>query len=212
MASIGSVAYGRRAVLPWAVLAAALGCAESKPPSAPARDTPAHGDCEPDREPRCRDGVAETCEEDPAGRPRLRARDCRAEALHCVDGIGCTACEPGARECLGPDVIECDEDGVTFRVVESCDGSGEGCAAGSCANLCTRAAELGSHFGCDFVLTNLDNIAYDGRSGRSGSSFAIALTNPNPVPAAVEVHAIDSEAAPPLHARCMRARRSTASP
>src|SRR5688572_24202806 len=64
--------------------------------------------CPIEAAPRCERGVAQQCERDLAGRARIRERDCEAEGLRCAPGLGCAACLPGARECLGPDVIVCE--------------------------------------------------------------------------------------------------------
>lgn len=103
--------------------------------------------------------------------------DCPAGQV-CVEGRGCSACEPGARRCTadGARVEECAMDGMTWSAMTTCNtAGGEVCEGFRCVNLCQRAAGQRSYLGCEYWPTTLPNPALN----RTAFTFAVTIANPN---------------------------------
>ncbi len=79
------------------------------------------------------------------------------EAFPCPDGSFCEnaqclgGCEVGTRSCQGDDVVECQEDGRTQEVVETCSpAEGTACVEGDCVSSCDAFSVKGGYIGCDY--------------------------------------------------------------
>lgn len=165
------------------LLCVVFGCDEA--PSAPA---PMRRDAGPPAE--CR-GVAAgrlVCEGTSAilcgesGRIERRT-DCAAEGRICAPEHGCVVCSPGAIRCDGETVLRCNAEGTAETAGETCDAAaGLRCSAGGCARLCEQAAASRSYLGCEYVAVPTVNAALD-----SGFTFAVAIANPELVPALVAI-------------------------
>jgi len=150
--------------------------------------------CAPSDPPRCAGDLLVSCVADGG----LLQRDCTAEGLRCSPELGCTSCVPGAIECEdGVQVLRCRDDGTGFETAERCDtaadlvcADGRGCLPS--AELCGVAEIDRSYLGCEYWPTvTLNHLL--GVSDPSAPPdlaefrFAIAVANPQPVPAEVEV-------------------------
>lgn len=170
-----------------AALAFIAAC-NTRPPSAPlGLDAGPPPVCERPGTTCIRDVAWECDERGPTGSPV----DCAAEGLRCAEGFGCRACVPGQVQCAGETVQVCDPDGSGYATGETCDpAAGERCSAEGCADLCAQAAEERSYIGCSYwpVTTSNSQIAPE-------FEFALAIANPNLVPALVIVERGASEAA-----------------
>lgn len=161
------------------------------------------GDAEADAGPeRCSVSAPPTCAGDslvvclPDG--GLSERDCTAEGLRCSPGVGCTECVPGAIECEdGVQPLRCLDDGSGFDAAERCDtATGLVCADGrGCiptAELCAVAEIDRSYIGCEYwptvTLNHLLGVADPSAPADIAEfRFAVAVANPQPVAAEVEV-------------------------
>ena len=97
-------------------------------------------------------------------------------------GLPPTFCIPNATRCSGNAVERCRADGSAFDMAETCD-SGLVCdqESGVCADLCAVAASNSSYIGCDYYPTvTMNGVAPD-------FEFAVVVSNPQVVPATVEV-------------------------
>lgn len=122
----------------------------------------------------CQGQVAVRC----ASLPQEVRVDCGLTSEQCFTGVGCLACSPGERLCDGNHVVECSSDGRTKTMIESCL---EGCARDTCINLCEEAALTSSYFGCEYWPTPMFNSVY------KGFTFAVAVANPQSLPAEVSI-------------------------
>src|SRR5688572_19470142 len=85
-----------------------------------------HYSCEPDGE--FLATVRVDCDDVMIGDPPRRAV--------CVDTIGCTVCRPDETFCDQGNVVQCNDEGDGFDLIEACDvDSGEVCQQGQCQNL-----------------------------------------------------------------------------
>ncbi|MEL6180863.1 MAG: IgGFc-binding protein, partial [Myxococcota bacterium] len=79
------------------------------------------------------------------------------ESYACPEGTVCEGgsceplCEPGRTRCVGDEVQECQPDGRTFAVVDSCDPEqGRTCIDGACQGGCAAYRAKGQSIGCEF--------------------------------------------------------------
>lgn len=125
-------------------------------------------------------------------------RDCTLDGLRCAPELGCTACVPGAIECLdGTRPLTCRPDGSGFDDAPACDvaasqvcADGRGCIPAS--DLCGAADVDRSYLGCEYwptvTLNNLLGIQETAPPpDLEEFRFAVAVANPQPVPAEVRV-------------------------
>jgi hypothetical protein len=116
----------------------------------------------------------------------------------CVPDLGCRTCEPGTTTC-GDDgrVMRCNPDGNGQTAQAPCNATSV-CNAGACTELCALARTQNSYLGCDYWPTTTLNSALGSHSsdpfdnagpptGVAGFPFAIAVANPQRVPAEVRV-------------------------
>ena len=83
----------------------------------------------------------------------FREAECPAGQV-CAEGLGCRACEPGARRCAasGAAVEECRADGSGFAMMTACDAAaGQVCDGFRCVDLCARAASQRGYPRWDYV-------------------------------------------------------------
>lgn len=112
-------------------------------------------------------------------------RDCGAEGQICAEDRGCMACIPGLHDCDGNTPRTCHADGSGWETEAACDTSaGLQCnrETGVCGNLCEQARQQESYIGCEYwpTVTANPNISRE-------FSFAVAVSNPQDVPANVTV-------------------------
>lgn len=111
-------------------------------------------------------------------------RDCTLGGGICAPGLGCRACLPGRRTCVGNDAVMCNADGSGSTPLETCDAAaGETCnpLTGTCASPCTAAEASNSYIGCEYWPTPTSN------NGLSRDDFAFAVVVSNPQTVAAEV-------------------------
>jgi hypothetical protein len=107
----------------------------------------------------------------------FREAECPAGQV-CAEGLGCRACEPGARRCTsnGAGIEECRADGSGFAMMAACDAAaGQVCEGFRCVDLCARAASQRGYLGCEYWPTTLPNPALN----RTSFTFAVTIANPN---------------------------------
>jgi len=110
-------------------------------------------------------------------------RECAESGQLCVAGRGCVVCAPGTLRCDGETVMSCNADGSAETPGATCDAaSGERCSPGGCARLCELAVTERSYLGCEYIAVPTVNAGLD-----SGFSFAVAVANPQLVPAIVTI-------------------------
>jgi len=110
----------------------------------------------------------------------------------CIENLGCRACYPGARYCVGEqEVWSCNDEGTGGTMVETCSGT-DVCSNGVCKTPCERAEDLPSNVGCDFWAADLDNEAFDLFGGISNDAaaqqYSVAIANNNDYPVDVRVY------------------------
>mgnify|MGYP000213906559 CR=1 FL=1 len=103
----------------------------------------------------------------------------------CVPDVGCTLCFPGATECMGDTVVQCNQAGDGQLPIDTCDPlQGLACDAdlGACAGAC---AGLGpSYIGCDYYPQSLQN--FEGYNNGQ-YQYAVAVSNTSGQVASVTV-------------------------
>lgn len=107
-------------------------------------------------------GVCLSCVEGkffPCGESTAEPEDCEAQGLVCVSDLGCRACEPGKKTCVGNEVRNCTADGSAGdEVSEVCDvADGLICNGGRCTTECEKVAGSPSNVGCEFWAVDLPN-------------------------------------------------------
>ncbi len=120
---------------------------------------------------------------DPMGNETGR-QDCSATSESCFTAFGCGACQPGTGKCDGNAASQCLGDGTGYGPPTMCDTSmGMNCngATGTCMDLCAAAAASNSYIGCEYWPVTTTN------SVSSDFDFAVVVTNPQTVPAHVDV-------------------------
>jgi hypothetical protein len=135
----------------WLALAVALtaGCGSTNAQNSGPVD---HGDPCTGNQTRCQGTLFQVC----MGGFFSNQSDC-AEAhtgTMCNDMLGCVACDPGSRVCVGQDVHLCNSDGTIGNVVSHCEGQ---CMAGQCPDPCTVAEAQRSYIGCEYWPVDLPN-------------------------------------------------------
>lgn len=128
----------------------------------------------------CEGTSAITCDE--GGQIASRV-ECADSGQLCVAGVGCVVCAPGTIRCDGETVLRCTADGTAETRGETCDAAaGMRCSPGGCAALCTQAETERSYLGCEYLAVPTSNSELDGIF-----TFAIAVANPQLVPAVVTI-------------------------
>ncbi|MFO7179658.1 MAG: IgGFc-binding protein [Pseudomonadota bacterium] len=149
---------------------------------------------------RCRGDVLEVCEGvGMAAAYRVEA-DCAESGEVCAPSLGaCAACVPGSGRCDGDVAYRCDATGSGYDLVDTCDSeAGEACRAGSCVNLCARAAQRRSNVGCEYWAVDLDNAVISDTLNAAAQQFAVVVSNAEPdVPAHVTIEQDDAEPGEP---------------
>ena len=113
----------------------------------------------------------------------VETTDCTRSGETCAPGIGCLACVPGRIRCAGETREQCTPEGTTWQAMETCDAAaGLRCSRDGCLDLCALAAETESYIGCEYSPVTLANSGVP-----SGFAFAIAIANPQLVPAIVTI-------------------------
>ncbi|WP_157069973.1 IgGFc-binding protein [Sandaracinus amylolyticus] len=136
----------------------------------------------------CAGDVAWSC--DARGVPRM-PDDCAARGERCVTGTGCRPCLPNEVRCDGETIEVCDAAGSGWTRGATCDPStGQRCSADGCVDLCARAAEDRSYLGCEYwpVVTRNAPLPRE-------FTFAVAIANPQLVPAVIVVDRAGTEIA-----------------
>jgi len=96
----------------------------------------------------------------------------------CDGNLGCVACAPNSKVCVGNEVHKCAADGMSMdEVVEVCDtNSGITCSLGKCATACEAVASQPSNLGCEFWAVDLDQ--QDGGGNDPASApWGVVLSN-----------------------------------
>lgn len=95
-----------------------------------------------------------------------------------------TFCVPRTRGCDGETPGVCRDDGSAYDpIAERCDtGAGLHCSPAGCSNLCLEAERERSYIGCEYLATSTSNSPL-----AAELSFAVAIANPQLVPAHVTI-------------------------
>ena len=131
--------------------------------------------------------VTRTCD---GNTPIEVERDCTPLMQVCQLGMGCAACRPGSGRCQGNTSMICRPDGTGYDPSMECDpAQGALCqeATGQCQNLCAEAESSHSYIGCEYWPTPALNSQLDPEF-----QFAVAVANPQTVPAQVAITLGDS--------------------
>jgi hypothetical protein len=164
-------------------LLAATACSNSRP----------HGTaCDPGT-PRCNMNRYEVCAGD--GATWLLGEDCSAEAMVCLQAIGCRVCDPNSLACGGDgfDIERCASDGSHYDPIARCEPvSGQLCAGGACKDACTLANETRSYEGCEYWAVDLDNAVTSDQGPAAAQQYSVVVSNPLEIPASVKVEVDDS--------------------
>jgi hypothetical protein len=131
---------------------------------------------------RCNGDKLEVCAGG-AQSPSWQGRDdCAARGLKCTQALSaCAACQPGALDCKGQAVIECDPTGQTWQEVKTCDVTqGYACRTGSCAQLCDQSLAQRSNLGCEYFGADLDNAVISPSLNAAAQQYAIVVSNVQP--------------------------------
>ncbi len=134
----------------------------------------------------CNGSTALVCADDGSGYRVLE--DCEKKGLLCTE-LGCRVCYANQTQCFGEKLLRCNSQGTGFlsKAELVCDvAKGEVCDKASCVNACELAAENRSYVGCEYWPVDLDNAVVSSGSAAS-QQFAVVLSNPSPLPAAVQV-------------------------
>lgn len=177
-----------------ALLVALAACDGPTPSPMPDASVDAGVACGPDTPPTCEGDRLVRCVPDGG----TLARDCTLEGLRCAGALGCTSCAPGAIECRdGTHPLVCRADGSGFDEMEACDAvAGRACSEGrGCieeSELCGAAADDRSYLGCEYwptvTLNNLLGIVDASvEPDVEEFRFAVAVANPQPMSAEIEV-------------------------
>jgi len=107
---------------------------------------------------RCEGNLAIECL--PDGSEGVRS-NCVDSGRVCVEGIGCSVCNPNSFQCNGNNIEICNADGTAWNPHATCDAAaGETCNAvvGACTSPCQDAASSNSYIGCEyFPVTTLNS-------------------------------------------------------
>lgn len=172
------------------VLAASVllnACGEPAPFFVPDAGPPLDVCAELDSGVECDGDVAHQC----AGGATASTEDCAETGRSCFPGRGCGVCLPGTVACEGETLLTCDADGEGRTPRETCDASaGLRCSPAGCVDLCAEAEASRSYIGCEYWPTPALNSQVP-----SEFEFAVAIANPQLVPARVTVERGDVEQA-----------------
>jgi hypothetical protein len=106
-----------------------------------------------------------------SGASGATVRDCTAEGLRCVEGLGCVSCFAGEGSCEDGHARVCKKDGSGFEEF-TCDPlQGLSCEPDGCKGPCSPAALGTSYIGCEYFPTVTPNPVF------SGFQFAVAVAN-----------------------------------
>jgi hypothetical protein len=107
--------------------------------------------------------------------------DCGARGEACAPTfLECRPCLPEELTCSGFDVVQCDREGRTRTVLETCAAAdGFACRSGHCVQLCEEAARRRSNVGCEYWAVDLDN-AVVSSGNAAAQQFAVIVSNPQP--------------------------------
>jgi hypothetical protein len=109
---------------------------------------------------------------------------CMGATPYCYMGQ-CVTCQPNQRYCEGNQVYQCDANGTSGQVVETCDeAGGETCVAGNCVSLCEQAEDTNSYIGCEYWAASTANPQLD---GAFNNDYSLVVHNGNEVPATVSI-------------------------
>lgn len=128
----------------------------------------------------CVGDVAWRCDADEVA---AEPNDCGRTGERCVEGLGCRVCGTAEVRCDGETIETCNGEGTGWNRGTTCDASvGLRCSAEGCVDLCARAAEERSYTGCEYwpVVTRNGQLSVE-------HSFAVAVANPQLVPAVVVI-------------------------
>ncbi|MBN1771231.1 MAG: IgGFc-binding protein [Deltaproteobacteria bacterium] len=132
------------------------------------------GECT-DGQQRCVGNVSQTCEGGLWG----AGVSCEESGDICYEGLGCVVCRPGVFRCEGNDVMQCQPDGESWLLADTCDpAEGETCEelTGVCINPCAIAARDRSNIGCEYWAVDLDN-AENSTDWAAAAQFAVVVAN-----------------------------------
>jgi len=133
-------------------------------------DTDGTLDCEPEGATTCFANTFVTCEDGNWS----ETETCGGETTVCDPDLGCLVCNPGRNTCDGNDVVACDDDGMSFEFVRTCE-PGTTCLAGDCVDACDLAAQRLSYLGCDFMAATTSNSLLP---GDFAGDFGVVIGNP----------------------------------
>ena len=107
---------------------------------------------------------------------------CSGDTPFCFDGA-CVVCQPNTLYCQGNQVMQCNADGNSGTVKETCE-TGKTCTAGSCVSPCEIAEQQNSYIGCDYWPTPVANTSLD---PAFDNDFAVVVHNANDQPVTVAI-------------------------
>lgn len=114
--------------------------------------------------------------------------DCTGSDQICVTNVGCQACFPDTKTCIGQDVVRCRPDGTAFDVIASCDGTlQQQCSGGECKDACQLAAASRDYEGCDYWAVDLDNAVVTNTGSAAAQQFSVVVSNASDLEADVRV-------------------------
>lgn len=109
----------------------------------------------------------------------------------CTPGVGCSACSPGGKVCVGDTIHECAPDGSVGGVIGMCDAaSGMACSGGECKPGCAVAADQPSNVGCEFWSVDLDQ--QDAFNDPASMPYGVVLSNAGQALASVTIEQNDA--------------------
>lgn len=101
------------------------------------------------------------------------ADECLPPTPFCDDDLGCLSCEPGALQCDGNAIVQCDDDGTNTTWIQDCPDDVP-CVGGTCLDSCAIAASQYSYLGCEFVAASTANTL----DPTFNNDFAVVVSNP----------------------------------
>ncbi|MCC6747051.1 MAG: hypothetical protein IT371_05285 [Deltaproteobacteria bacterium] len=153
----------------------------------------------------CRGHTALKCLPDGTG--YVVERDCAKNGQICTS-VGCRLCEPDQQTCVGEKLLRCRSDGAGYNPKPDlvCDvKQGQVCNQASCVNACELAAKNRSYVGCEYWAVDLDNAVVEIGSA-AAQQYAVVLSNPSPLPAAVKVSINEAAVGEPVKLKVIEER------